>query len=317
MSDNFSVSAIVVNYNSGQWLEKCISALLNSTYPLKEIIVVDNNSTDDSWKFISSLKNIHKNIFLHNMNKNLGYSEGNNYGVSKSSSDLVFILNPDAIIEPNTIKTLVTNLETLKNMRTSIIAPQLYNLNGTHQVSYWNFPNLLDIIFEVCFLNYLLKIFKIKSIIKKNKGIIECDAVSGASMMMFKERFLKLKGFDKTLFWMDDIDLCYRNKKNNGKNIIVLDAKVFHYIGGSSSSNYDKVIANQIVSKLKFFKKHKSPIYVLIVAIFLIIQCISRLIIFALLSIFNQKFLLKLKGYYLAIKGCYKFLIKNDDKIFT
>lgn len=299
------VSVIIVNYNSGEWLKKCVNALQQSDYPFIEIVIVDNNSKDDSIKEIEQ----YNDIVFYKSDVNLGYSAGNNKGVELSNGDLIFILNPDAIVMNDSISKLVMAYNSLKDNRI-IIAPQLLNFDGTEQISYWKFINILDIIKETFFLNYIFPSkFKLS-----NDDLSECEALSGASVMLSKERWKELGGFDENLFWVDDVDLCYRNIKLGGKNYLLKSAKVHHYIGGSSEKNIHKVIANQIFSRLKFFHKHNNKISTTFVVVLLLLQCISRILVYSVF-LWDKKIRSKITGYYLAIKHILLWIIRNEKNI--
>ncbi len=305
-----SLSVVIVNFNSGQWLKKCIDALLSSDYPIKEMIVVDNASTDESTCFIEEYNKNYKHIIFHPCYQNMGYSEGNNIGVGISSGEWILILNPDAIVLNNTISQLVEKYQSLQNNQL-ILAPQILNIDGSHQVSCWNFITTLDILKECLFLNY---IFPSQSK-QCDEVLCPCEVVSGAAFLISKKRWQDLCGLDTNLFWVEDVDLCYRNMKSGGNNYMFKSAQMYHFIGGSSEKNKDKVIANQIFSRLKFFSKHSSQLNLVAVYFLLTLLCIDRWLLFFILSIFNNKLAVKRKGYALAFKNMIKWLYTNDKRI--
>jgi hypothetical protein len=98
------VSVVIVNYNSGQYLTACVSSLLNSTYPRREVIIVDNASNDDSVRRIDALNS--KIMVLKN-SVNLGFARAGNIGISHSNGELVAIMNPDTVIERESLQQLV------------------------------------------------------------------------------------------------------------------------------------------------------------------------------------------------------------------
>jgi GT2 family glycosyltransferase len=98
------VSVVIVNYNSGGYLTQCVRSLLNSTYPKKEVIIVDNASNDDSvrriealWSEITVLKNP----------VNLGFARAGNIGIFHSKGELVTIINPDTVVERDWLQQLM------------------------------------------------------------------------------------------------------------------------------------------------------------------------------------------------------------------
>jgi GT2 family glycosyltransferase len=193
-----------------------------------------------------------------------------------------------------------------------IIAPQLKNLDGSHQVSYHKILSVKDIIKDLLFLSYF---FKSKYNLC-NEDICECESLSGAALMLSKKRWLELGGFDEKLFWKEDMDLCLRNKKSGGKNYYVKSAVAKHYSGGSSDKNRDIVVANQIFSELKFFQKHSNRFTLLFVSILILLIIITRIIMY---SLFFWKLSIRkrIKGYFLAIKNFFKWIFKNEQGIVT
>lgn len=86
------ISIIIVNWNGGKWLKKCMDSLIHQTYIHYEIIFVDNASTDDSVKFI---KNNYPSVKIIDSNVNLGFSGGNNLGIKKAKGEYILLLNND------------------------------------------------------------------------------------------------------------------------------------------------------------------------------------------------------------------------------
>lgn len=124
------VFAIIVMYNGMRrnWIQKCIDSLLSSSKEIK-IIIIDNNSSDQSVEFI---KQSFPEIILIESKENLGFGKANNLGISealKRDCDFVFLLNQDAWIEKDTILRLVEIAR--KNPEFGVISPVHFNGNGT------------------------------------------------------------------------------------------------------------------------------------------------------------------------------------------
>ena len=95
------ISIVIVNYNVKRYLEQCIQSICNSIVDVQfEIVVIDNNSNQS----ISHLSK--KNIKVFNLNENIGFSSAVNYGISKSLGDCILVLNPDTLIQEDTISIL-------------------------------------------------------------------------------------------------------------------------------------------------------------------------------------------------------------------
>ena len=98
------VSVVVVNYNSGPYLTACIRSVMHSTYPRKELIIVDNASCDDSVKQVEAL--YPKARIIRN-SVNLGYSGACNIGIEEAKGEFVAIMNPDTIVDQRWLDELV------------------------------------------------------------------------------------------------------------------------------------------------------------------------------------------------------------------
>ena len=96
------LSVIIVNYNGGKYLKDCLEAIKNNLKDINyEIIIVDNNSNDDSIELLQA--NYNEEIILIKSSINLGFAKGNNLGVKKSNGKYVLLLNNDTILK-NSIK---------------------------------------------------------------------------------------------------------------------------------------------------------------------------------------------------------------------
>ncbi|HBR55053.1 MAG TPA: glycosyltransferase family 2 protein [Flavobacteriaceae bacterium] len=149
------VFVIIVSYNGEKWLEKNLSSLKNSIYPVKTI-VVDNNSSDASSEIIRSFQDVQ----LINSKENLGFGLANNLAMKEALSkdaDYLFLLNQDTWVFPETIGNLVSAAEEYNNF--GILSPLHYSGNEVvldeSFETYWNrktqtFEDKID---EVPFVN--------------------------------------------------------------------------------------------------------------------------------------------------------------------
>src|SRR5258708_33569075 len=101
------LSIIIVSYNSGEFLRKCLESIQESKFKNLEVIVVDNASKDNPKKIIKDFPNV---IFIKNK-ENLGFSKANNLGLKKASGKYVLFLNPDTAVGKNALGTLFSFME--------------------------------------------------------------------------------------------------------------------------------------------------------------------------------------------------------------
>ncbi len=225
------LSIIILNYNSGQYLSKCLDSIYASSLDTRyfETIVVDNNSTDKSFIFNKKLPNL--KIFSRNVND--GFSAGNNYGLKKISkqSEYVFFLNPDTILEKDV---LVNTIETFeKNKNIDAISPNivLKKTNKLQPEAHRGFPtplrsllHFLNISHSGYFLSYLdtTKPHQIES------GV-------GAALIIKKSVGDKIGWWDEDYFmYGEDLQLCWDLYINNFKLYFIPNIKLTHFQGVSS-----------------------------------------------------------------------------------
>ena len=130
-SDNF-VSIILVNFNGEDVLVNCLNSL-EKFVPShnSEIIVVDNNSQDNSINIIESK---FPNIKLIKLSQNLGFGAGNNAGAKKAKGDFLFLLNTDTIVTSNFLPHLLELMSS--NSDVGIVGPKLIFPDGRFQISF-------------------------------------------------------------------------------------------------------------------------------------------------------------------------------------
>ncbi len=252
------LSIIIVNYNTSHFIKRTINSILNSntTYSY-EIIVVDNNSHDNSCSEISKLYN---DVTLIKNETNNGFSMGVNQGVSISSGENILLINPDTILKPDTIDALLNCLE--GDDKIGIVGSKIINPEGEFQLSSRRkYPDLLTSVFQVTGLSYLFPKSKIFG--RYNYTFIpssishEVDSVSGACMVFKKVLFNKLDGFDEDYFlFFEETDFCIRAKKIGYKVVYNADAVTIHYRGESMKTAPFNVKDVFFRSLLTFYKKN-------------------------------------------------------------
>ena len=301
------LSIVIVSYNVKSLLSDCILSLQKYISVPFEIIVVDNASMDGTQE---NIKKDFPTIKLIENKSNVGFSAANNLGFNLANGEYIFMLNPDTELKDNSFNVL---LDFIKNENDFIAGPKLLNTDGTHQISYWHYPKVLQHVLELFFLSKFIDISKYKTI--SNETNPEVDFCSGAALLMKKTTLQKLNGLDEHLFWMDDVDLCYRNKLNGGKTFYVPACSLAHHLGASGKKNYNIVISNQIISKLKYYNKHKQYFNFCISLPVFLLQILTRIPIFLLLSPIKKEFFTKFAAYSFALKKLLQYLLMNDKSV--
>ena len=196
-----NITFVIVSFRSNHIIEKCIKSI----NPKIKIIIVENSNNIQVKDY---LENKFLNVQVIIAKKNLGYGTGNNLGISKVDTQYAFILNPDAILEENSLEKFYKAQIFLKDDFT-ILAPNLFNNYGY-------------------FLNSNKNI---------NKEILEVDYVKGFAMLINLKKIHPKDLFDENFFlFLEEIDLCKRIKQSGGKIFVIQNSKIRH-LGKQASEN--------------------------------------------------------------------------------
>ncbi len=260
LSINNDVSICIVNWNTKELLQKCLRSIKEKTVELTyEIIVVDNNSQDDS---VQMIKLDYPDCLIIENKINLGFAKGNNEAVKKASGKYILYLNPDTELITNAIYGMFLFLE--KNADFGAVGCKLVGSDGQIQFSCARtFPTPFN---QFSYLAMLYRLFpqsRSLSTVEMNywdhSGNREIDCVSGACIMARKHIIDALNGFDENFFmYAEDVDLCYRIRKESLKIYYLAEESVFHYEGASSKKKANKHFSAimQRTSNYYFITKH-------------------------------------------------------------
>jgi hypothetical protein len=227
-SQNPEVSVIIASYNTRDLTLSCIDSLLRGLdAPSSEIIIVDNNSADDS---VDSIRSKFPGVIVLKNPSNLGFAVANNQGARVARSQHLLFLNSDTQIVPGAIGKMVNYLE--KHPKVAVLGPRLLNSDKSVQPSCFHTPGIINTIRGYWLgKNDLVEIFAPR----ENKPCL-VNAVVGAAMMLPKPAFQKLGGFDeKYFFFFEDLDLCLRARHLGLKVAYLPSAKIIHLHGASRS----------------------------------------------------------------------------------
>ncbi len=264
------LSIIILNYNNVGLIKKCIKSILDAQIKIDyELIVVDNNSHDKSREFLSQidLGPVKTQIIFNNHNS--GYAAGNNQAIKLAKGEYIFICNPDIIILPGAIETLYSYLKS--HSEVGMVGPKLLNLDRTVQFSCCRFPHWYTPFLRRTFFGGLpLLKEKLKKYLMISYDHIEkreVDWMIGAALMLEKDFFEKIGGFDERYFlYFEDIDLARRVWQKGKKVIYLPKAQLIHAHQRASSmrlalpSLFSKILWIHIKSAIKYFWKwrHKN-----------------------------------------------------------
>lgn len=263
------VSIIIVNYNTKILILDCIKSIYEKTQGINfEIIVSDNGSTDGS---IEMLKKEFPNVILLENKENLGFGKANNRGLKIARGKYILYLNSDTVLLNNAVKIFFDYWENAENNEEiGALGCNLYDENSKIIHSYGNFADYklsLKQLFIMLISNFILSVFYIfhipvrKFSTKSNSSFFvgEVDYVTGADLFLKND---ENAFFDEYFFlYFEEADLQFNLKLKNKKRILIKDAKIAHFCGGSVGSDFSikrKASFSRIqfeLSRVKFLKK--------------------------------------------------------------
>ena len=274
-----NISFVITTFKSEKTIYDCLNSL---PAEVKKIVIENSNNA----KLKTDLEKKYKNIECYLMEKNLGYGKANNFGISKSNTDYVFILNPDAKLLEHTLKDLFV---ALNQEDFSIAAP--------------------------------LDTKEKKEFIFNKKNITDVEFVKGFAMILNKKKFHN-KFFDENFFlYLEEIDLCKRIRNEN-ERIILVNTPI-HHIGGLSHGNRDDLEMEKsrnwhwMWSKFYYSKKHRGYFHGIIKTLPNFITAIIKILFYSITRNKQKKIIYKMRllgllRSYMLKDSCYRPYSSNN-----
>ena len=251
-----NISVIIVNYNAGNYLKACIDSLLRC--PLdKEIIVVDNASTDNSLAALAGSPNVQ----IIKNTSNLGFAAGCNLGIKNSTAPILLFLNPDCVVEPDTLATLLDSMR--KNPQAGMAGGLLVNPDDTEQpggrraipTPWRSFVRAFGL---VRFADRWPSLFYDFHLHKQPlpEQPVEVEAISGACMMVRRDVMDDVGLWDEGYFLhCEDLDWCMRFRQKGWKILFVPNAKITHALGACGKDRKIFVEWHKHKGMIRFYRK--------------------------------------------------------------
>jgi GT2 family glycosyltransferase len=247
------LSIILISFNTSQITANCIKSIYTSKEIDSvnfEVIVLDNDSKDDSIAVITSLQKEYSSLKLIESKENTGFSKGNNLSAKQAKGTYLLFLNSDTVVLDDAISSMLTFYKKHET-QVQFVGAKLFNKDMTPQPSCGPFYSL-PIVFGALFLKgdyWGLTRYS-------PDEIKQVDWVSGACIMTSKHIFEEVKGFDEGIFmYMEEIDLLYRARQKNYITYFYNKAKFIH-LGSASSEGKTYPILQVYNGFLYFYNKH-------------------------------------------------------------
>ena len=245
---NTDLSIIIVNWNGGGLLKRCVETIVSSeprvTY---EVVIIDNASEDDSLLQLNQSEtaaflNSNQQLRIFKNSENRGFGAANNQAFGLTHSPFVFLLNLDTEVHPGTIDTLMRTI--VSDPKIGACGPKILNADGSLQISaFFNPPRVWHTFLSQLKLYYLLP--------PRIRGELllgqhwhhdrqrSVPMLSGAAMLARRQMIEEVGGFDERFhMYAEDNEWCWRITRSEWKLVFVPDAVVLHYGGQSSMKRW-------------------------------------------------------------------------------
>ncbi|HLD25689.1 MAG TPA: glycosyltransferase family 2 protein [Candidatus Andersenbacteria bacterium] len=257
------LSIIIVNYNTGPLTAACIRSILaQDVVGGLEIIVVDNASADES---VAHLRSDFPEVTVIANGKNVGLAAGVNTGLASTRGKYCLILNPDILVLPGALVSLVTYMDAHPTV--GVAGGQLQSPNGEVQESCYRFYSPLTLIYRRTFwgktargqreiARFLMKDFD-------HASIRAVDWLLGACLIVRREAVQEVGGMDERFFlYFEDVDWCRRFLEAGWQVMYVPAARFSHFYQRSSEGGILSVLSHRVgrehlKSAVKYFWKNR------------------------------------------------------------
>ncbi len=243
-----AVSVIVVNYNAGDLLDRCLASLeAGEAHPTAEVILVDNASTDGSAE--RAVRN-HPRVTLIHTGRNLGFAGGVRRGVAAASGEFLFLLNPDAEIFPDTLGQLIAGLEVHPGLAVAgckIFDPDRVTIQHAGGVLH---PSLIT-----------SHLGRGETDRGQYDQPAEVDYVTGAALLVRRQVWDELGGLNPGYRpgYYEETELCLRARKRGHRVMILPAARAVHHESVSSGKLSARFFYAYHRNRLRFLIRNFGP----------------------------------------------------------
>jgi len=252
------LSIIIVNYNVRYFLEQALHAVYKAVGDIKaEVFVVDNDSTDDSLRMVTS--NFPQVILIANK-INVGFSTANNQAIKRSTGEYILLLNPDTLVEEDTFSKCIAFMDS--HPQSGALGVKMIDGSGkflpeskrgfpSPRVAFFKTFGLSRVSPKSKFFNY----YHLGHLDEKKTW--EVDVLAGAFMMLRKSVLSEVGLLDERFFmYGEDIDLSYRIQKAGYINYYFANTTIIHYKGESTKKGNLNYVKTFYKAMILFVKKH-------------------------------------------------------------
>lgn len=256
-----TIDVVIVNWNSGDHLRRCLESLatLGAEAALLSVVtIVDNASSDASLQLPSSVQQALPLAIIRNP-ANLGFAAACNQGAAGSPAEFLLFLNPDMIVRPGCLSAPCHYLKAPKHSKVGIIGVQLLTTGGIVARSCARFPTARSLLGNTLGLDRILPSLFPRHFMEEwahdeNRKV---DQVMGAFLFIRRQVFEQIGGFDERFFlYYEDLDLALRAAMHGWYSEFLTEAQAVHFGGGTTSGIIGRRIFYVSKGKIIYALKH-------------------------------------------------------------
>lgn len=305
---------VIVNWNSDHYLHDCLESIAMASlegFKLGRVVVVDNNSSDDSLEGVDSLP-IPLEIIYNSENK--GFGAACNQGAAIGESKYILFLNPDTVLQRNSLRVPLLFMEDESNQNVGTCGIQLLDNNKVVARHCARFLTPFQITIQVFGMN------KIQALKRFGTHMSEWDHLSdrfvnhviGAFFFTRRAVFVSIDGFDERFFvYLEDIDYSFRLNQKGWETKYLTAAQAFHEGGGASKQIKATRLFYSLRSRLLYFKKHfSSHKFIFVFFLTIVVEPFIR-VFYAIVRINFSEAKAVLLGYGMLFKNLINIMERN------
>lgn len=244
MQDKATSVCQILNYNDWSTTQKLVDSIIDYKN-IDYILIIDNNSTDNSLYQLKNLYSENKKIKIVKTNKNGGYGYGNNFGVKYATKKLhakyVIITNPDCYFSDSMIEKMKNLMD--KKDAALVSGVQTINNEVIKKVA-WRIPTAIQCMFSDTKLENKFKYTYSNE--ELNSDVVEVDCVPGAMFLVDPQKFLSVGGYDERMFlYCEESVIGWKFKKNNMRTYLITNLTYKHMHSMSINKNIPSIYRQQ------------------------------------------------------------------------
>lgn len=246
------LSIIIVTFNSRADIDACLRSLTHGIRIDREVVVVDNASTDGT---AAHIRERWPGVRLVDLGANLGFARATNIGIQQTFGELVLLLNPDTTVQPAGIDTLVARLE--QDPEIAVAGPRIVDEDGRAELSFGNMVSpLAEIRQKTLMVGNKRRLPIIRGIVDRmTHQSHDVDWVTGACLLTYRADLEAVGMLDERFFlYLEDVDLCASMRARGRRVRFVADVEISHRRGASATPAERERAYRR--SYLAFYTKH-------------------------------------------------------------